>query len=448
MVLPSQSGGLNDWVLVTGIRLSQAESKSVSEPTRLVEHFFRHEYGNLVSTLTRIFGVARLDLVEDMVNSAMLHAMESWKQGGVPENPAGWIHRVAKNRILDSLRREKTHEKALAFAEAFSQSNSEQHSQLLDQLFDEDTLHDSLLRMMFVCCHPCLDRKSQIALTLKILCGFSIREIARGLLLTEDATKKRIQRGKAKLAEEQISVELPAAEELDPRRSAVHDVLYLLFNEGYSTTQGHEPIRDDVCEEAARLCHLLCEHQTLSDSETRALLSLMLFHAARLDARTDSLGNAVLLEDQDRSQWDRGLIDVAQKWLIRSASPEASRFHFEALIAQLHCTAASIEETDWKKIVALYDRLLDRYSSPVYRLNRAIAICQTGDSHRALEELALLREEPQLQEYYLLDCAAGYLHEKAGDLQAATDSWLAALSSDIPPHQKILIKRRLEQLTS
>ena len=406
----------------------------------LVDHFFRHESANLVAALTRVFGFSKIDLVEDMVQAAMLEAMNSWRQKGVPDNPAGWLHRVARNRMLDLIRREKAHEKALAFAARESQ-------EFLEQCFEEDSLQDSLLRMMFVCCHPSLDRKTQIALSLNILCGFNHREIARGLLLPVETIKKRIQRAKKSLAESNVALDYPSDDELADRLTAVQDVLYLLFNEGYSTTSGMEPIRDDVCEEAARLCHLLCLHPKFGTSKTKALLSLMLFHSSRLEARTDQDGNAILLEEQDRGLWDQDLIGVARKWLVKSADEVPSRFHFEAVIAQYHCVAPSLEETDWKQIVQFYDLLVTRYPSPIYRLNRAIAISQTGALDDALNELEQLRGERAMNGYYLLDCAFGRVHELAGNKHAATDSYLAALSNSVADHQKSLIKKRLHALS-
>ena len=430
--------------------MGMPESDSSGETNHLVEHFFRHEYANLVAVLTRAFGIARIDLVEDMVGSAMMQAMNSWKQRGIPDNPAGWIHKVARNRILDALRREKTHEKSLAFVgllrNPIGVDGAVSPENLLNQWLDEQALPDSLLRMMFVCCHPELDRKSQIALTLKILCGFSIREIARGLLISAEAAKKRIQRAKSYLAANRVAIEFPSSSELQERLTVVHDVLYLMFNEGYSTSQGDRPVRDDVCEEAARLCHLLCEHKTLSTSESRALLSLMLFHASRLPARTDDFGNIVLLEEQDREKWDRSLMRVADRWLVRSVNEQPSRFHFEAVIAQYHCTAGSVKETDWKMIVKFYDRLMDLHPSPVYRLNRAIALGQSGDFKAAFRELESIRNLAEMKDYFLLDCALGHLHELAGSVALATDAYLAALSNSMADHQKAAIESRLKKL--
>lgn len=410
---------------------------------QLVEHFFRHESANLVAVLTRAFGIGRMDLVEDMVQAAMLEAMNAWKQKGVPDNPAAWIHRVARNRILDALRREQVHQRAMAFA-----GQAEEVSEsLLDDWFAADQIPDSLLRMMFVCCHPTLDRQTQIALTLKTLCGFSVNEIARGLLRKPEAVKKQIQRGKKKLAAQNLPLELPPHEELQQRLSVVHGVLYLMFNEGYSTSHGHDPIRDDLCEEAARLCHMLCEHE-LGTETTYALLALMLFHASRLDSRVDAEGRVVLLEDQDRSTWDQNLFKVAKYWLHKSGEKPTSRFHLEAAIAMLHCRAESVATTDWKSIVHLYDRLMQLTPSPIYTLNRAIAVAQTGDTELAFAELEKIRGHQDLSNYFLLDCARARVFELSEDNASAIDCYLEAISRGVAEHERALLEKKIVELSA
>lgn len=409
----------------------------------LIEHFFRHESANLIAVLTRAFGVRRLDLVEDMVQAAMLEAMRAWRQQGVPTNPAGWIHRVAKNRILDALRRERTHAQALAHA---GQTLAHTES-LLDTWLEPDEIPDSLLRMMFVCCHPTLDRKSQIALTLKVLCGFGVGEIARGLLLTEAAAKKRIQRARKRLAELRPVLEVPPPAEREQRLDAVHDVLYLLFNEGYSTSSGHDPIRDDLCEEAARLCHMLCT-QGVGSTTTEALLALMLCHAARLGARIDADGAAVLLEDQDRSTWDMRLVRFAEDRLARAHRGPLTRFHLEATIALHHCRAASVATTDWAAIAHLYDRLATQGDSPLFVLNRAIARGQAGALQAAHADLDSIAAHPDLANYYLLDCARARLYELANDRTRAIDCYLAALSRGVAPHEQALLEKKMRALSA
>ena len=414
----------------------------MTDSNALVEHFFRHESANLVAVLTRAFGVSRLELIEDSVQTALLEAMHSWPRSGVPENPAGWVHRAARNRILDALRREKVHQRAVAFS---GQSASQTES-LLDEWLDADQLSDSLLRMMFVCCHPSLDRTSQIAITLKILCGFGTGEIARGLLITPEAAAKRVQRARKALAEQNVPLDPPTGDELHSRLDAVHDVLYLTFNEGYSTSTGDDPIRDDLCEEAARICHLLCENEALSSPTTRALLALMLFHGARLDSRTDAAGGTILLEDQDRSLWDRELMHVADSWLCRSETDRVSRFHLEAAIAQQHCHAQSVAETNWELIIRFYDRLIAAVPSPLYRLNRAIARGQLGDLEHAFAELDAIESEKAMTNYFLLDCARARLHELAGDTASAIACYERALEKNVAPHEAEVVGRGLKRL--
>ncbi len=413
---------------------------------QLVEHFFRHESANLVAVLTRAFGIRHIDLVEDMVQVAMLEAMHAWKQRGIPDNPAAWIHRVAKNRILDALRREKTYDKALALSGVAADGDSiNYHEEIVDEWLEEEHIPDSLLRMIFVCCHPSLERKTQIALTLKTLCGFGIAEIARGLLLPNETIKKRIQRAKKSLATANVQLELPSSNQLIVRLSVVHDVLYLMFNEGYSTSHGTEPIRDDICEEAARLCHLLCE-SNYSSPATKALLALQLFHAARLDARIDEFGRVILLEDQDRTKWDRRLIGAAQSWLAKSKADQPTTFHLEAAIAKQHCIAPSVEATDWELIAQFYSRLLQLCDSPMYVLNRAIAVGQAGDTRSAMLQLQSLQTREDMENYLLVDCAFGRIHELDGNKNAAVDSYLIALSKAGAAHEKELLEQKLRKL--
>ena len=406
----------------------------------LVEHFFRHEYANLIAVLCRAFGLNRIELVEDMVQAAMVQAITAWRQSGLPDNPAGWIHRVAKNRILDHLRREKIHQTAMAM----SGQSVESENQILDHWLDDRELPDSLLRMMFVCCHPMLERRTQIALTLKILGGFGLREIASGLLMSEESVKKRIQRAKKSLAEQNVQLEMPARDELQSRLTVVHEVLYLMFNEGYSTSHGDRAIRDDICEEATRLCHLLCENR-FGNNETGALLALMLFHAARLESRVRDDGAAILLSDQDRSKWDQRLIRAGEHWLHR-CRPPTHRFHLEASIALLHCKAQSVDDTRWEIIVQLYDRLLGLVDSPVYVLNRAVAMGQCGKFSKALEELESIRQHPKMENYFLLDCAEARIHELSGNHQASFKAWRRALQQPIADHQRRWLEEKLSNL--
>jgi RNA polymerase sigma-70 factor (ECF subfamily) len=404
----------------------------------LVEHFFRREAGRLVSVLTRLFGWRNFDLVEDMVQATLTDALQVWGVRGVPDNPSGWVHRVARNKILDALRRDRIGERVLGEWAAARPA----HAEGLDELFFDSEIEDSQLRMMFACCHPRLARADQLALTLKALCGFGNSEIARALLVHEETVKKRLQRATRDLIDHHIALEPPAAGELTGRLDSVHQVLYLLFNEGYSSSDGERAIRADLCEEAARLCHLLCGR--FGTPATHALMALMLFHAARLDARLDQRGSLLLMEEQDRGKWDQGLIRRAQEYLDLSAEGTViSAFHLEAGIAYHHCTAASYADTDWPAILRLYDALLALQRSPVYLLNRAIVVAQIEGPHAGIRALDEAGQDPALRHYHLFDATLGEFYRRAGDLARARHHLEAARRMTNSPFDRELIDRRL-----
>jgi RNA polymerase sigma factor (sigma-70 family) len=407
----------------------------------LVEHFFRHEAGRLVSVLTRLFGWRNFDLVEDMVQATLLDALQAWRLR-VPDNPSGWVHRVAKNKILDVLRRDEIGQRVMAEWGASRPMGTEG----LDNLFLDAEIEDSQLRMMFACCHPRLARANQLALTLKALCGFGNSEIARALLVAEETVKKRLQRATRDLIDHRIALDPPPAGELAQRLDGVHQVLYLLFNEGYSASDGETAIRADLCEEAAWLCHLLCSQPRFSTPATHALMALMLFHAARLDARLDQRGHILLMEEQDRDKWDQGLIRRAQEFLDQAAEGTViSPFHLEAGIAFHHCTANSYAETDWPAILRLYDALLTIHRSPVYLLNRAIVVAQIDGPHAGIRALDEAQQDPALRGYHLFDATLGELYRRVGDLTRARQHLEAARRETNSPFDRELIDRRLAQ---
>jgi RNA polymerase sigma-70 factor (ECF subfamily) len=406
----------------------------------LVEHFFRHEAGRLVAVLTRIFGWRNFDLVEDMVQATLVDALQAWHVRGVPDNPSGWVHRVARNKIVDALRRDETGRRAVQEWSA----GRPMHDAGLDELFLDSEIEDSQLRMMFACCHPHLARENQLALTLKALCGFGNSEIARALLVAEETVKKRLQRATRDLIDQGVSLDPPEAGELTQRLDAVHQVLYLLFNEGYSSSEGDTAIRADLCEEAARLCHLLCSHPRCSTPPTRALMALMLFHAARLDARLDHDGRVLLMEDQDRSKWDHRLIRRATEFLGQSAEGRVvSPFHLEAGIALHHCSARSYAETDWPAILGLYDALLTIHRSPVYLLNRAIVVAEIEGPRAGLRALGEAGQDAALGHYYLYEATLGEFYRRAGEMDAARRHLEAARRMTAAPHDREIIERRL-----
>ena len=416
-------------------------SMATNEPVApLVEHFFRREAGRLVVVLTRFFGWKNFDLVEEMVQATLVEALQSWPIHGVPANPSGWIHRVAKNKILDSIRRDRvgrrvTHEWAAVRPFQLDE---------IDDLFLDTEIEDSQLRMIFACCHPLLARENQLALTLKTLCGFGNSEIARALLIGEETVKKRLQRATRELVERQVTLDPPDAAGLVARLDAVNQVLYLIFNEGYCSSRGETAIRDDLCEEAARLCHLLCSNPHYSSPPTRALMALMLFHAARFDARHDDRGSLLLMQDQDRSKWDRRLIGRAQEFLDSSAEGTVvSTFHLEAGIANLHCAAPSYDETNWREILVFYDALLAIHRSPVYLLNRAIVVAELEGPRAGIRALAEAAQDPSLRHYHLLNATRGEFHRRLGEFDLAIRHLTAAREATNSPHDRAIIDRRL-----
>jgi RNA polymerase sigma-70 factor (ECF subfamily) len=426
---------------------STADRAPVAESaTGLVEHFFRHESGRLVSVLTRVFGLRNLDLVEDMVQSALVDALQAWRAHGVPDNPSAWMHRVARNKILDALRHRDT---VLRLAPAWAQLRPAAPDTNIDDLWLDSHIEDSQLRLMFACCHPALSRENQIALTLKSLCGFSNAEIARGLLLPEETVKKRIQRSRQQLVESRVEFEVPAAEDLAGRLDAVHQCLYLLFNEGYEATSGDDVIRGDLCEEAVRLCQLLCAHAHCRLPASFALLALLLFHAARFEARTDAEGRLLLLEDQDRTKWSAPLIARARYFLDLSAQGRTmSAFHLEAGIALLHCTAPTFAKTDWRAILRLYDALLRLRPSPIYQLNRAIVIAHLEGPTAAIRVIESLAHDPHLRHYHFVDATLGELYRRAGDMPRARMHLERARDATQLAPERELLSRRIELCNS
>jgi RNA polymerase sigma-70 factor (ECF subfamily) len=408
----------------------------------LVEHFFRHEAGRLVAVLTRFFGWRNFELVEDMVQATLLDALQSWRVRGVPENPSGWVHRIAKNKVLDALRRNEIGRR-VSRDWAVTRSDPREG---IDDWFLDTQIEDSQLRMIFACCHPGLARENQIALTLKALCGFGTSEIARALLVGDETVKKRLQRATRDLIDLQVSLDPPETAEMVGRLDVVHQVLYLIFNEGYSSSRGDTAIRTDLCEEAARLCFLLCSHPHCSTPPTRALMALMLFHAARLDARLDEQGSVLLMEDQDRSKWDRQLILRAREFLDQSAEGKVvSPFHLEAGIALYHCSAASYAETDWPAILRLYDALLTLQRSPVYLLNRAIVIAQIEGPLAGIRALDEAGRDDSLRHYHLYEATLGELYRRAGDPERARRYFELARQKTASPHDRAIIDRRLAE---
>ncbi|HZO86381.1 MAG TPA: sigma-70 family RNA polymerase sigma factor [Verrucomicrobiae bacterium] len=412
-----------------------------AEVSRLAEHLFRQEAGKLVSVLTSIFGIERLQLAEDVVQEALLRALQTWPYYGIPKNPAAWITQTAKNLALDVLRREKTfrgkEEAIIATIEREPAGDSVS--------FDNE-IKDERLRMMFVCCHPLIPQEAQVALALKTLCGFSSGEISKAFLTTEAAIEKRLVRARQKIREARIAFEIPAEKELATRLDAVLQTLYLLFNEGYKASSGDRLVRQDLCDEAIRLTALLVEHPAGNYPKTHALLALMLLNAARFSARVDARGNILRLKDQDRSTWSRPMIARGVFHLSQAAAgDELTAYHVQAGIAACHCSAPDYNSTDWKQILALYDQLIELDDSAVIALNRAVAVAQVNGPKAGLDAVAGIRKRESLESYYLLYAVLADLERQLKNFGAAAEHLRRAIGlTELKSERSFLLKRLQE----
>jgi len=413
--------------------------------TRVVEldeHFFRHESGRIVAALTRVFGVHNLAMAEDVAQDAFCRALEVWKLRGLPANPSAWLMATARNRAIDILRRERT---ARTFAPELGRFLESEWTlaPVVHELLGPPAIRDDELRMMFSCCHPRLGEPAQVALILNILCGFSVDEVAAAFFSGRAAIEKRIARAKKTLAGSKKLFELTAAN-FPARLSAVHRALYLLFNEGYHGASSESAIRIDLCREAIRLAGVLRRDPLASTPATLALEALMCLHAARLPGRLDSAGDLNSFFDQDRAAWDIELVAEGRRLLDLSATgSELTEYHLEAGIAAVHADASCAEETDWQRIVQLYEMLLAIRPSPVIALNRAIAIAQQNGPDRGLKEIRAIEGLDRLAAYPFYPAALGELEMRNGHPQIAHDHFRVALALARSPMERRFLERRI-----
>jgi len=406
----------------------------------LVEHFFRHEYARLVASLTRRFGVRHLGLAEDAVQAAVERALRSWSLRGVPDQPAAWLHQVAYRHALDALRRD------LRWTPLHVSRSTDWPTASPPPLVEAE-VQDDLLRMIFVCCDPVLSQEQMVALALKTLCGFGPKEIARAFLTTEANILKRITRAKERLRATSIDPTALSADDIRTRLPDALAVVYLLFNEGYSSTQPDQVIREDLCEEAVRLALLLAEHPLTAGTETAAFLALLLFHAGRLAGRTGPTGDLCLLEDQDRAAWDWRLLAEGFRWLKLATTGEVvTRYHAEAWMAAEHCRAPDYQHTDWAAIVDAYELLLKLAPSPVHELNRAIAISRRDGVEAGKQALAQIPPDHIPDTYYLWHATLAEFALASNDPAATRASLLRARELAPTVAERELLDRRLAAL--
>ncbi len=393
----------------------------------LIDHLFRQEAGRMVAILTRLFGIHNLELAEDVLQDTMHQALKDWNRGEIPDNPAGWLMVVAKRKAINTIKRERLFRSFAKDIDTMLKSEWTA-SYAMDHIFLEDEIKDSQLRMIFTCCHPALPAEAQIALTLKTLCGFSISEIGTALLATESNINKRLYRAREKIRNEQIDFTVPTGQHLMKRLDSVLIVIYLLFNEGYNASGDQLTIRKDLCLEAMRLARLLIGTPvTAGYSPIHALLALMCFHVARFDARIDNNNDLIILEDQDRSLWNKELIMQGFEFLVQSATGNSpTTYHLEAAIAAEHCLAPSFSETNWTKIHTYYSALEKLNPSSVIKLNLAIIIGKMDGPEAAILLLNELKKLKALENYYLLYASLGEFYFEAGHTKEALEKFRKA----------------------
>jgi len=403
---------------------------------------FIRESARLVATLTAHLGTHHLQLAEDVVQEALVRALQTWPYRGVPQNPAAWLMQTAKNLALDHLRREQRwNDKQDGIA-------AEHQCWLSSPVESEptETFTDDTLRMMFVCCHPQLSIEAQTALALRTLGGLSPAEIAVAYLTTEAAIAKRLVRARQRIRELDLPFAVPEAPELPARLDAVLGTLYLIFNEGYKASSGDRLVREDLCHEAIRLTQLLAAHPSTHLPRTFALLALMLLNAARLPARTNDAGNLIRLHEQNRSAWDQSLIQRGIHALSLAATGDTiSEYHLEAGIAACHTTAADDASTDWPRILVLYDQLLTLNPSPIAAMNRAVAVARVSGPQAGLNALKAITNRSSLESYHLYHAIHGTFFAELGHLAEALTHFRQAGNLATLPAERDFIARRIEE---
>ena len=417
---------------------------SIEQIRELVDSLYRSESGRILATLIRLLG--DFDLAEEAMHEAFAAALSQWPESGAPANPRPWLISTARFKAIDTLRRrakfDASQGQLAQYLEAQSSSAERPHE---DTSLGDDYLEDDRLRLIFTCCHPSLAPEAHVALTLREVCGLTTEEIAKAFLITPSTLAQRIVRAKARIREAQIPYEVPTARELPERLGAVLQVIYLVFNEGYSAAAGAEVTRADLTREAIRLGRLLAELQP--EPEVIGLLALMLLQESRRAARTSPAGELILLENQDRALWNRQ--QIAEGLALVEQARKSRRFGsytLQAAIAAIHAEAKSAAATDWRQIVSLYDQLARIQPSPVVHLNRAVAVAMSDGLEAGLAQVDALLEHGELTNYYLAHSARADMCRRLGRTDEARAAYEKALALTQQEPERQFLRERIRQL--
>ncbi|MDN5213046.1 sigma-70 family RNA polymerase sigma factor [Fulvivirgaceae bacterium BMA12] len=410
----------------------------------LVDRHFRREHGTLMAVLVGLFGTENLELAEDIVQDTLLKALQHWKAKGIPDNPSGWLYKVAKNQAYNTLKREKYKKRYQA-----SQPPQTSGEINLEEIFDTASIKDEQLKMMFACCDSVLSQESQVALILKTLCGFSVDEITRAFLTKKETITKRLTRARTTMRHAGVSFALPPDNALEERLDSILQTIYLIYNEGYNASGGDRLIRKELCEEGIRLANFLASCPVGNKPKTHALLGLMYFNFSRFETRLNKNKEIILLADQDRSRWNHEHIALGFYHLSKIVEEEeVSTYHLQAAISACHASADTSEKTDWHKIVTLYNYLQKIDPSPVVLLNKAVAL---GNINKISEAIQLLDQEEvktSLSDYYLYFVVFSDLLMKQEQYKKAKKLLIKALNLTNIKAEKHLITSRLTFCTS
>ena len=404
-----------------------------------VDAVYRSDWGRIVATLIGLVG--DFEIAEEAAQEAFTVAVDRWRATGVPEFPRAWIIQTARHKAIDRIRRETRFAEKL---ESYAASGLVHSVEAPD--YDASEIPDDRLRLIFTCCHPALPLEAQVALTLRTLGGLETDEIARAFLVPPATMAQRLVRAKRKIRDARIPYVVPDTTEIPERLDAVLTVIYLVFNEGYAATRGTPLVRTDLCAEAIRLGRLVRTLMTPPPAEATALVALMLLHDSRRHARLDEAGDLVVLEEQDRGRWDRGQIAEALPLVEEALRGGPGPFALQAAIAALHCQAERAEDTDWRQIVRLYDRLERVQPSPIVSLNRAVAVAMADGPGPALALIDMLAAAGDLDHYHLLHAVRADLLRRLGQRAEATNSYARAIALVTNDSERRFLERRLREV--